>query len=450
MTPSALSALYIVAAVYFLLLIYSTYVKPKMQKRRTRVKQTERRNARVSIQSARKPTLVEYPNYNLSHAVASHHPPHYKIERYSYEDLKAKVVDRDVEFFKALAAAKRASYEAKLAIYGDMADKASSELASMPDGHLNEHSERMNKNKRLLARCELICDHIIATMDSLTEENMFRDYRSLIWDKERGFDNIVGRKDVKDAIAQEIFAFVRDPKISYTGFQNRLITGPPGCGKTKLAACIAHAYSKSGIIVLNRFKVLSKSDFTSQFVGGTSIKVTELFVESLEEIMIGDEMYALFRRGGMRDYGEDAIDGIVHHTDEYRGLSRLFALGYEDNIVANFIGGNDGMNRRFPQKLRISLKPYDRRELAIILIRYIVDMTEFHISEYVASAIYKMIRDSDDAVFSQQASSMVDIAEFIVSSIKGAKNLTWRDDDDAGNATTIEVCYAEYLKVGGH
>jgi hypothetical protein len=195
-------------------------------------------------------------------------------------------------------------------------------------------------------------------------------------------------------------------------------------------------------------KELSQSDMESPFIGGTTKKVVELFIDSLDEVMNADELYSLATKIGTASYGTQAINAIVALTSEYEGISHLYAIGYVQDMTEEFLAANQGLDRRFPEKLRILLEPYTAKELSEILIRYLINQGQLDIGDESASTIYSAITtvyNVKPEAFRLQASSVVEIGRHINDTIKGAKNNPWIPGKDKENAELLLSCINEYM-----
>jgi stage V sporulation protein K len=72
--------------------------------------------------------------------------------------------------------------------------------------------------------------------------------------------------------------------------------------------------------------------------------------QNLENIILIDEAYSM-ARGGNKDYGSDAITAIVDWMDKNLGCYMLIIAGYEKDINDDFLAVNEGLDRRFNNKV---------------------------------------------------------------------------------------------------
>ena len=222
--------------------------------------------------------------------------------------------------------------------------------------------------------------------------------------------------------------------------------------KTTLTKCLSKANSLSGLTVMGRDtdpKELSQSDMESPFIGGTSKKMSELFIDSWEEAMCGDEIQSLASKSGMVGHEKQAIQGLVALTSEYEGLSHFYGIGYQDQVEEGFLKADEGLDRRFPKKLRIIIERYTVKELSHILIRYLINQGKFDVGDCCAATIYSAVmtlHESHPHFFKLQAAAMVEIGGHIVDTIKGAKTLMWVKGNDTDNAQLLLWCFNNYMR----
>lgn len=152
------------------------------------------------------------------------------------------------------------------------------------------------------------------------------------------FDEIAGNDYLKSEL-REIAQGLKDPHSPVSKYipSGMLFTGPPGCGKTLMAAAMA---KESGL----PFYHVSGSDFTQVFVGMGSLKLALLFskLRRKNSILFIDEIDALARRrgitpgGGGTEYDNtlnkflQLLDGADKKTKK-DPKKRIFVIGATNN-----------------------------------------------------------------------------------------------------------------------
>lgn len=225
-----------------------------------------------------------------------------------------------------------------------------------------------------------ILKHIKKRIDELnsnTSHIIIQNYLdSILNDPKNGLNTIVGRNDIKEYLCGQIINFGKNPKLFITNFQNILIYGNSGVGKTKLAEIMGFVYCRSGIFARQNFKYTTKNDFTTGYVDESSNLTRNLLLSNLEGVLFIDEAYGLISNsnsilGNNYNHGEESITEMVNFLDKFMGLSVVCMAGYKFEMESRIINSNQGLERRFPNKLELT--DYNSSELTQILTQFIHD-----------------------------------------------------------------------------
>ena len=255
--------------------------------------------------------------------------------------------------------------------------------------------------------------------------------KNAFFDKKDGICSLIGRDNVKDFLALQIYSFSRNPRIFFSNFQHMCIYGGSGIGKTKVAKVIGHVYANCGIIIRNHVMVTTKQHFLTAYVGETPKITKRLLMSNLESVVFIDEAYDLIPEetimGRAYNHGSEAIVELVNFVDKMIGLNVIIAAGYANAMKTRFIASNEGMERRFPHI--IELDPYTPKELTNILIHFLKDtckgleLNSVHINK-MFTYITKINTASPEA-FSKQAGDISNLAGCIGRVIYGTPNKNW-------------------------
>ena len=178
---------------------------------------------------------------------------------------------------------------------------------------------------------------------------------SIIYDSEKGLRTLVGKqyKNIKTNICTLISSLSGGMNTFTKTFQNIVITGPAGVGKTTLAKYLAFYYHQAGILATDIVSVITRPDLVGQYLGETGMKTKRKMIDSLEGIIFIDEAYQL---GGCPEsdaYGMESITEIVNFLDKYMALSIVIVAGYENEMNQCFFERNEGLRRRFPNQFKL-------------------------------------------------------------------------------------------------
>lgn len=194
-------------------------------------------------------------------------------------------------------------------------------------------------------------------------------FNNIVNDGEKGLKTLVGKQyeSIKTNICTLLSSLEGGMNTFTKTFQNVVITGPAGVGKTTLAKYLAFYYNESGILATDIVNVITRPDLVGQYLGETGMKTKRKMIDSLEGIIFIDEAYQL---GGCPDvdaYGMESITEIVNFLDKYMALSIVIVAGYENEMNLCFFSRNEGLRRRFPNQFK--LQQYEYYDLFMIFIK---------------------------------------------------------------------------------
>jgi SpoVK/Ycf46/Vps4 family AAA+-type ATPase len=285
---------------------------------------------------------------------------------------------------------------------------------------------------------------VLSRLKEVDEKTVQCNLREVIDDPVQGFACIVGRDDVKNRIAGQLYAFSRSYKIFTNTFNNICLLGSPGVGKTGLAKVIGYVFSKTGILATENIKITSRSSLVGQYVGQTAPRTKSAFLETLEGILFIDEAYQLTPPDPGRDFGPEAVTELVNLIDKFIGMNVVIVAGYEKEMMTQFFPCNEGLARRFPY--RLILTPYSVGELTDILIRFVEQKIPHEIDRRLANYLYSIIVSlNDDGVFENQAGDMLNLGSSLVKSINGCYRVRWEERDLEHNKPIILEGLEDFL-----
>lgn len=287
----------------------------------------------------------------------------------------------------------------------------------------------------------------------VSEENIRNGLIEAIEDSEYGLNSMVGREDVKNQLASQIYSFSKGYRTFIGSFNNIAIYGSSGTGKTNLAIVIAFALSKIGILARDTVKIVTRSDLIGQYIGQTGPRTRSALVETLEGILFIDEAYQLTPGpGNDRDFGSEAITEIVNFLDKYIGLNIVIVAGYEGVMTRCFMASNEGLPRRFPY--RYVLSSYSDEELTDILITNLKkklpekNLLDTESDNFIFSLVSKIRAEIPDS-FKNQAGDMLNLSASLNKTISSSFQITWENGNLENNIPIILSGFDDFLELKG-
>ncbi len=137
-------------------------------------------------------------------------------------------------------------------------------------------------------------------------------------------------------------------------------TGNPGTGKTTVAQRMADILHQLGYIRRNHVVSVSRDDLVGQYIGHTAPKTKEVLKKAMGGVLFIDEAYYLYRPENERDYGQEAIEILLHVMEERRDDLVVILAGYKDRMDI-FFRSNPGMAGRIAH--HIDFPDYSQDEL---------------------------------------------------------------------------------------
>ncbi len=289
----------------------------------------------------------------------------------------------------------------------------------------------------------------------ISEKTIKEGLMEAINDPENGLDSLIGREEIKNQLASQIYSFSKGYKTFMGSFNNIAIYGAAGVGKSRLAAVLAFALSKVGILARDTVKIVTRADLVGQYVGHTAPRTRSALIETLEGILFIDEAYQLTTcpETQVKDpFGSEAITEIVNFLDKYIGLNIVIVAGYEGVMTRCFMTFNEGLPRRFP--FRYILSPYSDAELTDILINNLKRKLpssmklDDETDNFIFSLVSKIRADIPDA-FKNQAGDMLNLSASLNKTISSSFQIKWKNGNLANNVPIILAGFDDFLETKG-
>ena len=217
-------------------------------------------------------------------------------------------------------------------------------------------SRHVMKQKRYVYT---LCDKIYLFINDLKK----------ISDDLEDLNKLIGMNNVKELLFRQLIYILKDLHDKENNFLNTVIYGSPGLGKSQLIDIIANIYSNLGICRYNHNIVrCRRSDLVGEYLGQTAVKTQKMINKARDGILVIDEAYSI---GGKENnsYSKECIDTLNQNLTENRNFICILA-GYEECINKYFFQMNQGLDRRFP--FRIKIETYSALELREMFIQKII------------------------------------------------------------------------------
>lgn len=372
----------------------------------------------------------------------------------SYTEFK-KIVVRQ-QFVEAFEKALRKSFYDKREIYIKRQHQVAKDIrAKMNKSSLTsfmEHDIALTRLKSLNGEYLSIVKAIDQRLNDLNYESVRAGLMSAVFDPYMGIESVVGRSDTKDFLSLQLYSFSQNPRTFYTNFQNIVILGPTGVGKTKLAQTIGYVFATSGILVRNKFRSITKNELTTAYINESASLTRDALMSTLEGILFLDEAYDIVPDKVLgqkvHDHGSEAVSEMVNFLDKNVGLSIVVAAGYEKDMRARFLGANDGMPRRFPHIIKLT--GYDAEQLTNLLLTFLAQKSpDLIFCDKEANFLYALIKfllESKPKIFSKHAGDMLNLSGSISRAIYGSKDYVWDNSSSSTNMKLLVKGFNDYLR----
>ena len=236
-------------------------------------------------------------------------------------------------------------------------------------------------------------------------------------------------------------AFLQNIRESYTVYkkgghekpgQNAMrlvVMGNPGCGKTtfcKKLAKFLHAYE-----VIERPHCMSVNivELKAGYAGQTSSLVKDMFTNAAGGVLFLDEAYYLTPSTNDAAPVRDAIATLLTELESKNKNTCVVLAGYPDKMMHFLDTSNEGMGRRFPNRIRIH--DYSPGELGEIAVS-VAESRGYHLSLGLKSQISNQIAAKYMGDIPQKNASLAnEIIELGVNGYNHRIATAWRGDADS-------------------
>jgi len=190
-------------------------------------------------------------------------------------------------------------------------------------------------------------------------------------------DRMVGMRDFKNAILNQLLYFIQDlHRGKDSDFMHTVLSGPPGTGKTEVATLLGKIYSKIGVLKTGIFRKATRSDLVAGYLGQTAIKTTKVIQECLGGCLFIDEAYSLGpvnngNAGDTDSFSKECLDTLCEALSAHKDNLMVIIAGYDEELKKTFFSINRGLDSRFIW--RFTIDSYTSKELLEIFQKKVKD-----------------------------------------------------------------------------
>ncbi len=243
---------------------------------------------------------------------------------------------------------------------------------------------------------------------------------NILNDPDNGISSIKGssRESLRISLIKIIYMFIEVPTFFFKGFNNFVLTGPAGSGKTKVAGVIANLMKNLGLLVTTNVIMATKQNLVAEYIGQSAPKTRKLLINGIEGVVFIDEAYTLTpcqkSAAYVDNYSEETVGELINFMDKFMGCIIIIVAGYKDKMNDCFLKFNEGMARRFPKQ--IELIPYNSNDLFTIFEIFLNDTIDvdkvltIEQRKYMKGIIMTLNKND---VFNNQAGDMLNLSKII-------------------------------------
>lgn len=132
---------------------------------------------------------------------------------------------------------------------------------------------------------------------------------------------------------------------------NVVFKGNTGTGKTTVARLYAKMLRQLGLITQEKTKVVRPDNLIAGYVGQTHDKAMAQFMDSVDGVLMIDEVHNLAVEEKGTSFNREAISALMEFMDNFRDRVVIIIAGYPEG-VDNFLRSDPGLGPRFTTEIK--------------------------------------------------------------------------------------------------
>ena len=212
------------------------------------------------------------------------------------------------------------------------------------------------------------------SFDEVKPNDIIYLHRDKLVEALRALGNFSTQAHIISKVVDIVTSFLKDPRLFRQKMMNFMLLGGAGTGKSTVAEAIGRVFARAGIFVGDKLIEAGRAELVGQYEGQTVARTRSFLVNNLDAgVIFIDEAYAItpWHNGKPEGYGSEAANAMVEFMTKYTGLYCIIVAGYEKEMTRYFLPTNEGMSRRFPNKLKLA--NFDTEGLLLVFRRKLLE-----------------------------------------------------------------------------
>ena len=265
--------------------------------------------------------------------------------------------------------------------------------------------------------------------DEVKTSDIIYEHKDALVDALRNLSQFSTQSHIVAKCVDIVAAFLKDPALFRKKMMNFMLLGGAGTGKSTIAAAIGQVFARAGIFVGDKLIEAGRAELVGQYEGQTVARTRSFLVNNIDAgVIFIDEAYAItpWHNGKPEGYGSEAATAMVEFMTKYTGLYCIIVAGYEKDMTRYFLPTNEGMSRRFPNKLKLS--NFDTEGLILVFKRKLLEFQGLEVPQGKNERL-----DSDEYFTPDAWKYLSDIVHY---SLQGV--VEYVDEDDSTTKQTYK------------